>query len=159
MDGAFLSAVIGLAGVAVGGLTSVATTWLSHTSDTAEKRRQAELDKREKLFNDFVDEASRLYGDALGHCTADLTKLVPLYALLSRMRMFCSDAVIAEAEATMHQIIETYMAPNRTLAEMRELAEAGGLDLLVAFDQAGRRELAHIAAAPLHRLHGGSSLA
>ena len=159
MDVSFLSAIVGLVGVAVGGLTSVATTWLSHTSGAAEKRRQAELAKREKLFTDFVEEAARLYGDAIGHEKDDLSGLVSMYAMIARMRLFCSNEVVAEAEATMRQIIETYLSPNRTLAEMRELAEAGGLDLLIRFDEAGRRELAHIATAPLHRINGGYGLA
>jgi hypothetical protein len=56
--------------------------------------RQAQRAKRESLHGDFVAEASRLYGDALSHEKDDVTDLVPLYALVAKMRLFASRDVI-----------------------------------------------------------------
>jgi hypothetical protein len=142
VDGSpFLSAVIGLAGVAVGSVTSVASTWLTQLSTVREKRRQIEAGKREKLFNEFVTEASRLYAIALGNDREDIADLVKLYSLIGRMRLICTPPVIEAAERTMHMIVETYTAPNRTLLELRTAAQNGGLDPLIGFDSAGREEL------------------
>jgi hypothetical protein len=145
VDGSpFLSAVIGLAGVAVGGVTSFASTWLTQLANMREKRRQVESGKREKLFNDFVIEASRLYAIALGNDKEDVADLVKLYSLIGRMRLICTERVVEAAEGTMRVIIETYTAPNLTLQELRTLAQEGRLNPLSEFDQAGRDELVKI---------------
>lgn len=136
------SAFMGLAGVAVGGITTFASTWLTQAAAAREKRRQMQAGKREKLFNEFVMEASRLYGDALSHEKDDITDLVRLYALIGRMRLICGQPVIDAAERTMTSIIRTYAAPNKSIAELREMAHSGALNPLIDFDIAGRQELA-----------------
>lgn len=155
MDGSpLLPGVIGLAGVAVGGLTSFASTWLTQLSTMREKRRQLEMGKREKLFNEFVIEASRLYATALGHDKEDIADLVKLYSLIGRMRLICTPGVIEAAERTMRVIIDTYVAPNLSLQELRAVAQEGGLNPLVDFDAAGREELIMIwRSARFDRLH------
>lgn len=141
MDFGFLSAFAGLAGVAVGGLTSFATTWWTQQSLAQEKRRQAEAGKREKLFNEFIAEASRLFGDALGQDKDDITDLVRLYSLIGRMRLICSQPVVDAAEQTMQAILDAYLAPKKSLNDLRTLARSGGMNPLVTFDTAGREEL------------------
>lgn len=137
----YFSALVGLAGVAVGGVTSFATTWLTQMTVMREKRMLVEANKREKLFNEFVIEASRLYGDALTHGKDEIADLVKLYSLIGRMRLICSDKVIEAAEAAMNAIVDTYLAPNRNLRDLSELAKTGGLNPLANFDMVGREEL------------------
>jgi hypothetical protein len=137
----YFSALVGLAGVAVGGMTSFATTWLTQITIMREKRLLVEAAKREKLFNEFVAEASRLYGDALSHGKDEIVELVKLYSLIGRMRLICSDRVIEAAQRTLDSIIDTYLAPNRNLRELHELARTGRLNPLIDFDLAGREEL------------------
>lgn len=137
----YFSALIGLTGVAVGGVTSFVTTWLTQTTVLREKRLLVEMGKREKLFNEFVTEASRIYSDALGHQKEEIADLVKLYSLIGRMKLICSRQLTEAAERTVVSIVETYLAPNRTLVELRELARAGGFDVLNGFDMAGRAEL------------------
>lgn len=137
----YMSALVGLVGVAIGSFTSFATTWLTQSSQLKEKRREAEIAKREKLYSDFITEATRLYGDALSHQKDDVSDLVQLYALAAQMRLAVSDQVIVAAEAAMERIIETYLAPNRTLHEIRDLAGSGKMDFLLDFGKACREEL------------------
>ncbi len=47
---AYISALMGLAGVAIGGLASFATTWMTHRSQVKEKHREVEAAKRKALF-------------------------------------------------------------------------------------------------------------
>ena len=142
MDTPLITALFGIVGVAIGGFTSFATSWFIHRAQLREKHREAERSKRESLFDAFIVEASRLFGDALSHEKDDVTDMVKLYALAAQMRLTSSQKVIAAAESTMRMIAETYLAPNRTLHEMHEFARRGGLDFLVEFSQACREDLA-----------------
>jgi hypothetical protein len=142
VDSAYLSALSGLLGATVGGMTSFGTAWLTQRSQVRSARREAEKVKREGLFGDFITEATRLYADALSHEKDDVTDLVRLYALVAKMRLIASREVITSAEQIMDNIVETYLAPNRDLRELRDLAHQGGMDFLVTFGEACRRELA-----------------
>jgi hypothetical protein len=55
--------------------------------------------RRQKLYKQFIDEASKLYADALVHDKAELSALVSVYALISRMRVVSSCGVIEKADA------------------------------------------------------------
>lgn len=139
---AYISALMGLAGVAVGGLASFATAWTTHRLQVKEKQREVEATKREKLFSDFIAEATRLYGDAISHQKDDVSDLVLLYALVAQMRLISSRPVVDAAELAMAKIVETYLTPNRSLYEMRDLARSGAMNFLLDFGEACRAELA-----------------
>lgn len=64
---AYFSALMGLLGVAIGSLTSFATTWVTQRSAAADRLRELEVTKREKLFQDFIIESTRLFADALSN--------------------------------------------------------------------------------------------
>ncbi|RXT28918.1 hypothetical protein B5P46_09245 [Rhizobium leguminosarum] len=139
---AYISALMGLAGIAIGSLTSFASTWMTHRSQVKEKQREAEIAKREKLFSDFITEATRLYGDAISHQKDDVSDLVLLYALVAHMRLIASRPVVDGAELAMVRIVETYLTPNRSLSEIRDLARSGEMNFLLDFGEACRAELA-----------------
>ena len=141
MDAAYISACFGLVGAVIGGLTSFTTSYLTQRTQLQDKHREAERAKREALFAEFITEASRLYGDALSHEKDDVTDLVQLYAIVARMRLLTSRAVVTSAERAMDAIIETYLAPNRTLHELRSLAQRGNMNFLADFSEACRAEL------------------
>ncbi len=141
MDAAFISAFFGLGGAVVGGLTSFLTTWLTQRNQINDRHREAMRAARYELFRGFIAEASRLYGDALSHEKDDVADLVQLYALIAHLRLLSSPAVVVAAEKVLDAIIETYLAPNRTLQEMRSLAQAGDMNFLLEFGKACRMEL------------------
>lgn len=141
MDTAYVSAFFGLAGAVIGGLTSFATTWLTQSAQLREKHQDATRTTLHNLFGAFITEASRLHADALTHEKDDVADLVQLYALIARMRLLVSKPVVIAAEQVLRSIVETYLAPNRSLHEIRALAEAGKMDFLVDFSEACRREL------------------
>ena len=141
MDAAYVSAFFGLAGVSIGGLTSFLTTWLTQQAQLREKHREAESNKRQELFNDFIIEASRLYGDALSHEKDDVTDMVQLYALVAKIRLWASRPVVTAAEHAMDSIVKTYLEPNRSLHEIRTLAMEGHMNFLLEFGEACRADL------------------
>ena len=95
---AYLSAVAALVGTFVGGITSIATSWLGQQRQTKEQRRAREKDELQALYKQFIQDASKLYVDALEHNTTEIPKLVDIYATLNRMRVLSSPKVIAEAD-------------------------------------------------------------
>ena len=142
MDVAYVSAISALAGSVIGGLTSGYTTWLTQRSQARAGMVAHDLARREDLIRDFIVTASKMYGDALVNSEPKMPEIVDLYAMVSRMRVLTMPRSVACAERVMDSIIETYFAPNRTVADLRELVKAGqGVDPLKDFSEAAREEL------------------
>ena len=97
--------------------------------------------RRQKLYKQFIDEASKLYADALVHDNSEVSALVNMYALIGRMRISSSDPVIGKAESVARMIIETYFSPNRTFPELRQLMNSRSMDPLREFGEVCRKEL------------------
>ena len=125
----------------MGGMTSFLTTWLTQQTALREKHREAETANRQELFNDFIVEASRLFGDALSHEKDDVSDMVQLYALVGKIRLWASRPVVTAAEHAMQSIVQTYLEPNRSLHEIRTLAMDGRMNFLLEFGEACRADL------------------
>lgn len=141
MDASYFSALAGLAGAAIGGMTSFGTTWVTQRAQLREQRILATHKQRESLYVDFIKEASRLFADALSHERDELNDLVELYAIMAHIRMISSEHVTSAAERAIDAIIDAYHGPNRTMGQMRSFAAEGGLDPFLDFDNAARHEL------------------
>jgi hypothetical protein len=141
MDAAYLSAVAALAGSAVGGLTSFFSSWLGQSSQLRAQLLLHDKGRRQELYRDFVDEASRSYIDALTRDTPDLSKTITLYALVSRMRILSSPKVVEEARKVVRLIVEAYPTPNKTFNDLRVMMNEHALDPLRGFSESCREEL------------------
>src|ERR1700730_18087668 len=141
MNLAYLTALAALAGSAVGGLTSLASAWLTQHRQDRARRLSQDKARRQKLYKQFIDEASKLYADALVHDEAEVSALVSVYALINRMRILSSSAVVEKAEAVVRTIVDTYFAPNKTFPELRELVDGDAIDPLRTFSEECRAEL------------------
>jgi hypothetical protein len=141
MNIAYLPALAALAGSAVGGLTSLASAWLTQHNQARVKQLSGEKARRQKLYKQFIAEASKLYADALVHDQAEVSALVSVYALVSRMQIVSSFAVIEKAEAVVRLILDTYFTPNKTFSEFHELVNSHALNPLRAFSEECRFEL------------------
>jgi hypothetical protein len=142
MDVAYVSAISALAGSVIGGLTSGYTTWLTQRSQVRAGQVAHDLARREDLIRDFIIAASKMYGDAMVNSEPKMPEIVDLYAMVSRMRVLSMPRSVVCADKVMDSIIETYFAPNRTVADLREIVKTGGgVDPLKDFSQAARQEL------------------
>src|SRR5260370_34161204 len=120
MDSPYMSRIAALAGSAIGGFASFATTWLTqHEQERAHRFAQA-MTRREHLYGEFIDEASKLFTYALTHQLDDPSKFVRLYALVGRLRLLAPAVVIAKAEEVMQHIVETYHLPKRDFSNPEE---------------------------------------
>jgi len=141
MDGPTITALAALSGSIIGGLTALGTSWLTQQAQARAQEKAEDRTTREVLYRDFIVEASRLFGDALVNDKPEISKLIGLYAMVSRMRVRSSSRVIENAERVARTIVETYFTPNRTLREVYEMMESERMDPLRGFSEACRDEL------------------
>jgi hypothetical protein len=137
---ATLSALAALAGSAIGGLASFTTTWLTQHYQSRIQRQSQENARRERLFSDFIIQASKLYADAMTHDLVDVSTLVPLYALKAQLGLFASKATIERADGVLRLIMEIYHSPNTDFRDPKA-AQTRNIDILQAFTEACRAEL------------------
>ena len=140
MDSGYITALAALGGAALGGFTSFATSWTTQRVQMNAERNATSKSRRQKLYNAFIDGAAKMYGDALIHDKLELSGLIELHTIVSRMRVFSSAAVIENAISVVRVITETYSQPNKSPTEIEEMIENGTIDLLRSFSEACRRE-------------------
>ena len=141
MDPAYFSAFAALAGSTIGGLTSLAASWQTQRAQFRAQQLGHDLSRREDLYRSFIEEASKLYADAYEHDKADTSKLVNLYALVSRMRVLSSPRIVENADRVVRVIVETYLGPNKTFRDLPEILDNDAMDPLREFSNACREEL------------------
>jgi hypothetical protein len=141
MNPASLSALAALSGSAVGGLTSFLSSWLGQSAQLRSQVFLNDKSRRQELYREFVEEASKGYIDSITTNTPDLTRLVGLYALISRMRSLSSPKIIVEAEKIAQLIVRSYPEPNKTFADLRPMIIANAIDPLRSFAESCREEL------------------
>jgi hypothetical protein len=138
MDTASLSALAALGGSTVGALASFTTTWITIGGQERAKTLTRTMLKKETLYGEFIDEASKLYTDALSHELDDASKLVQLYALTNKLRLFAPVDVLAAIDEVTDHLLETYRSPN---LDLRTRGAEPRVDILRAFSRACRKDL------------------
>jgi hypothetical protein len=142
MDTTILSGMAGVLGSLVGGSATVATAWITQRTLNRRELLAAETSKRESLFGDFINECSARAVDSFENTLDKSERLLSIYALLNRIRICASDAVLHAAEQALASIAEQYFSPNLSLEQMRVLMRDGAkADPLRGFAEACRAEL------------------
>src|SRR5258708_4420189 len=118
MDVSIISALAALTGAAVGGLTSGVATWLNHRSQVHVEWTLHEKSRRQILYKDFIEEASKCCIDA----------------------GISSKTLVRRAEEVARKILDTYLESDKRFVELREMAIEGTIDLLRGFSDACRDE-------------------
>ncbi len=144
MDPAAVGAGAALLGSLVGALASFASSWASQRSERRREVLNRKLDNRDKLYTEYINEASRRLTDALTHDLRELDALIPLYALESRIRLFSSVRVVDAAEKLLRHIVAQYGESNLSIEEVRSLELEHPEQSLKSFSMACRQELEEI---------------
>ena len=140
MDSGYITALAALGGAALGGLTSFATSWTTLRTQMKAQRSASSKSKRQKLYKAFIDDAAKIYGDALIHDKLETTGLIDLHALVSQMRIVSSGPVIETAVNVVKMITETYSQPNKSTEEIEAMISNGTVDILSTFSKVCREE-------------------
>jgi len=140
MNPVMITALAAIAGSLVGALGSAVGTWITARHQDRRDLLGKQIARREALYSDFIGESARLLVDAMQHNASDVQKILPLYALMGRIRLSSSGHVLQEAEEVVKTIADTYPQPNLT-PEQIESRAVNGQDPLRSFSDACRTEL------------------
>ena len=140
MDTTLITAMSGVLGSLVGGSATVATAWITQKTVNKRELLREEISKRETLYGEFIAACAKVLVDAFMHTLDKPEALLPVYALINRIRLRSSQPVLTEAERLLTHITEQYFARNLTVEEVRELARSHA-DPMKAFGEACRAEL------------------
>jgi hypothetical protein len=147
MDTAIVTAMAGVLGSLVGGSATVAATWVTQRTLSKRELIRTEIRRREALYGEFISECSARVLESFESTLDKPVALLHVYELLNRIRLCASDAVLAQAEATLRFIAGQYFSPNLSVEELRKLVRTGTSDPLKPFGEACRVELKSIRAA------------
>jgi hypothetical protein len=140
MNPGLIAACAAIAGSFVGALGSVVGTWITQKHQDRRDLVAKTIIRREALYSDFIVESARMLIDALEHNISDSQKLIPAYALLSRIRLSSSSKVLETAEGLVRTILTTYPLQNLTAEQIQSRA-VNGEDPLREFSDTCRMEL------------------
>ena len=118
-DSASISALAAIFGSLTGALASSVSAWIAQRHQDRRDLLAKRIVHREQLYSDFISESARAIADAIQHSFQDPNKLIPTYALISRIRLSSSKDVLASAERVIQYIISTYSEPNLTPDEVQ----------------------------------------
>ena len=97
-------------------MSSTFSAWIAQRHRERREVVAKKIAQLEQLYSDFINESARLLVDAVQHSLENPGTLVPLYALLSRIRLTSSTAVIESGERVIATILKMYFEPNLTPA-------------------------------------------
>lgn len=142
MDASLISAAAGLSGAAIGGAMSFLGSWIAQQKQLRAQWFGQDRMRRQDLYKEFIQEASKSFVDALQHEKPNVASIVVLYEKLSRMRIISSPAVLSAAEQAVRKIIDTLLQPTISLTSenVHEMFETGSADVLRSFGEACRAE-------------------
>jgi hypothetical protein len=140
MNSEMIAVLAAIAGSFVGAFGSVVGTWIAQRHQDRRDLLAKRVVRRETLYSDFISESARLLVDALEHNLRDPQKLIPIYGLLSRIRLSSSSRVLETAEGVVRNLLIRYLQPKLTPEEIHTRA-VNGQDPLCEFSKICRSEL------------------
>ena len=137
---AMIPALSALGGSVIGALSSTVSSWIGQRHRERRELVANKASQLEQLYSDFINESARLVVDAVQHSLEDPSTLVPIYALISRIRLRSSTDVIESGERLIATILKVYTEPNLTPEEIQSAANKHN-DYLQEFGNVCRGEL------------------
>jgi len=86
-------------------------------------------------------EESRLSAFASSHQLDNAAKLVKLYTILSKLRLFAPEDMLVAANDVMERLLQTYAMPEADSRILTSAEAARNLDLLRTFSEVCRKSL------------------
>jgi hypothetical protein len=137
-----LSGLAGLFGVLIGGATSIATTWITTTSERKLARIEAQTQFRKEIYASFMNELAAMYAHALKNESINYDLLANAYAVRGRITLASSDDVVAAADKALKFVVDLSMSDQKSDSQIRSMMDENEMDVIRDFATACRVELA-----------------
>jgi hypothetical protein len=147
------STIAALLGALIGGILSVAASWLSQHVQMKTHCLSLEIQRRQQLYSEFMEAASHCFADALQRKELDKDLLARLFSKIGRMRLQSSDQVVMEASRVAQTILAAYRSDNLTTEQIHDFLSGDRIDVYAAFGDACRAEL--VALQPIRIVRAG----
>jgi hypothetical protein len=122
----FLTQASGLLGALIGGGASLAVAVYNQRAEERLQRVANEIARRETVYADFLESASKILLNAYTHDGVELgADEQHLIGLINRMRLFAPPQVVCGAEAVVRALVEVSLQPS---VELRQLAALSLVD-------------------------------
>jgi len=145
VDTSIISGLSAVLGSLVGGSASIATAWLTQTTQGRRERLNTETLKREALYSEFIAECVKLNIDSFDHTLDEPATLVLAYAVLNRIRLRSSEPVVEAGAEVIRTILGRYVGAKMSLEQIQAYAlSTSNEDPLKMFAEACRKELAEL---------------
>ncbi|MBL6616660.1 MAG: hypothetical protein ISP45_21790 [Reyranella sp.] len=144
---AVLTQVSGLVGALIGGGASLAVAVYNQRAEERLQRVANEIARRETVYTDFLENASKILLNAYTHDGIELGREEQhLIGLINRMRLFAPQQVVAGAEAVVRALVEISLQPSVELRQLatQALAKSPEPDPFLEFSITCRSDLDHI---------------
>ena len=144
---ALLSQVSGLLGALIGGGASLAVAVYNQRAGERLQRVAKEVTRRESIYADFLENASKLLLNAYTHDDLVLGENEQhLIVLINRMRLFAPPHIVGEAEAVLKAIVEILLKPSIELRQLARdsLSRSPDPDPFLKFSLSCRVDLDHV---------------
>ena len=127
-------------GSLAGAMASSLSSWITQRQEGRRDLVAKKIFHREQLYADFIRESAKLVVDAAQNDFNEPQRLIPMYALASRIRLSSSANVIESAERVLKHVLGAYSGPNLSAEEIQARAKKGD-DPLREFSKVCRHEL------------------
>ena len=144
---AILSQVSGLLGALIGGGASLAVAVYNQRAEERIQRVASEVTRRETVYADFLESASKMLLNAYTHDEIVLgDDEQHLIGLINRMRLFAPPDIVGDAEAVLKAIVEISLKPSIELRQLarESLSKNPDPDPFLKFSLICRADLDHV---------------
>jgi hypothetical protein len=108
MDNTLTIILAALDGSAIGASTPVLSHFVLQRSVTQRELTNREIAQPEELYSEFIQQGTLCYAKALSQGLDNLDEIVAMYALVNRIRLFTSAAVLEAAETFVKKLVEKF---------------------------------------------------
>jgi hypothetical protein len=140
LNPASISALAAIFGSLVGAFGSAVSAWIGQRHQDRRDLLAKKIFHREQLYSEFISESAKVIVDAAQHTFQDPSRLIPMYAVLGRIRLSSSPTVVESAERLVKIVFNAYLEPNLTPEEFHSRAGKGD-DPLREFSNVCRGDL------------------
>lgn len=123
MDSTMMGGLGAFLGSIIGGGATLLSTWVAQKSQRKREDTRVEVEKRERLYAEFIAECSTLMTEAFQSGLENTRTFANVMSVYNRIRLISSRPIVIAAEDVFNVILKQYFQPNMTVEDFLQLSE------------------------------------